>query len=127
MHLAVDSSFQVLATAVTAGQQGDAPLFTELMNRIRVPRPGGGRPRTRPAHVLADRAYSSREIREYLRRRNIPNTIPEKRDQAGHRLRRGSSGGRPPAFDREKYKARHKVENRIGLLKQARGVATRYD
>lgn len=45
----------------------------------------------------------------------------------GHRLRRGSSGGRPPIFDREKYKTRHKVENRIGLLKQARGIATRYD
>ncbi|WP_455907993.1 IS5 family transposase [Streptomyces mirabilis] len=127
LHLAVDSSCQVLATAVTAGQRGDAPLFTELMNRIRVPRPGSGRPRTRPIHVLADRAYSSREIREYLRRRHIPHTIPEKRDQVGHRLRRGSSGGRPPIFDREKYKTRHKVENRIGLLKQARGIATRYD
>ncbi|MFE5302457.1 transposase [Streptomyces sp. NPDC056632] len=74
IHLAVD----VLATAVTVGQRGDAPLFTELMNRIRVPRPSGGRPRTRPAHVLADRAYSSREIRAYLRRRRIPHTIPEK-------------------------------------------------
>ncbi|GAA2782721.1 hypothetical protein GCM10010521_71700 [Streptomyces rameus] len=25
------------------------------------------------------------------------------------------------------YKRRHQAENRIGLLKQARGVATRYD
>ncbi|WP_443033934.1 transposase [Streptomyces sp. AD681] len=97
------------------------------MNRIWVPRPGGSRPRTRPVHVLADRAYSSREIREYLRRRQIRHTIPEKRDQARHRLRRGSSGGRPPVLDRENYKLRHKVENRIGLLKQARGIATRYD
>ncbi|MFE4655024.1 IS5/IS1182 family transposase, partial [Streptomyces sp. NPDC056707] len=45
----------------------------------------------------------------------------------GHRLRRGSAGGRPPGFDREMYKRRHKVECRISLLKQARGVATRYD
>ncbi|MEU8772174.1 IS5 family transposase [Streptomyces griseus] len=127
IHLAVDSSFQVLAAVVTAGQRGDAPLFTEVMNRIRVPRPGGGRPRTRPVHVLADRAYSSREIREYLRRRQVSHTIPEKRDQAGHRRRRGSAGGRPLSFDREKYKARHTVENRIALLKQARGVATRYE
>jgi transposase len=102
-------------------------VFTEGMDRIRVPRPGDGRPRVRPDHVLADRAYSSRQIREYLRRRQIPHTIPEKRDQAGHRLRRGSAGGRPPGFDREMYKRRHKVECRIGLLKQARGVATRYD
>ncbi|MFB6946610.1 IS5 family transposase [Streptomyces sp. NPDC056305] len=127
IHLAVDASFHVLAVVITAGQQGDAPMFEQVMDSIRVPRPGGGRPRTRPAHVLADRAYSSRAIRTYLRRRRIPHTIPEKRDQAGHRLRRGSVGGRPPGFDREMYKRRHKVECRIGLLKQARSVATRYD
>ncbi|GAA4887740.1 hypothetical protein GCM10023237_69360 [Streptomyces coeruleoprunus] len=97
------------------------------MDRISVPRIGGEHPRTRPAHVLADRACSSRQIREYLRRRQIPHTIPEKRDQAGHRLRRAPTGGRPPGFDSERYKARHKVECRIGLLKQARGVATRYE
>jgi transposase len=123
----VDASFHVLAAVITAGQRGDAPVFEQVMDKIRIPRPGGGRPRTRPDHVLADRAYSSRQIRAYLRRRQIPHTIPEKRDQAGHRLRRGSAGGRPPGFDRETYKRRHKVECRIGLLKQARGVATRYD
>ncbi|WP_159029709.1 transposase [Streptomyces marincola] len=101
--------------------------FTEVMDRIRVARVGGGHPRTRPVHLIADRAYSSREIRTYLRRRQIPHTIPEKRDQAGHRLRRGSAGGRPPGFDIERYKNRHKIECRIGRLKQARGVATRYD
>ncbi|MFB7897857.1 IS5 family transposase [Streptomyces xiamenensis] len=127
IHLAVDSSFHVLAAVITAGQRGDAPVFTEVMDRIRVPLPGGGRPRVRPDHVLADRAYSSRQIREYLRHRQIQHTIPEKRDQAGHRLRRGSAGGRPPGFDREMYKRRNRVECRIGLLKQARGVATRYD
>ncbi|WP_372351043.1 IS5 family transposase [Streptomyces sp. KL116D] len=127
LHLAADAAGHVLAIVVTGGQRGDAPQFIEVMDRIRVPRPGGGRPRVRPDHVLADRAYSSREIRAYLRRRNIAHTIPEKRDQAGHRRSRGSAGGRPPGFDREKYKARHKVECRIGLLKQARGVATRYD
>ncbi|WSV08688.1 IS5 family transposase [Streptomyces sp. NBC_01020] len=127
LHLAVDASSHVLATVITAGQRSDARLFYEVMNRIRMPRLGGGRRRVRPDYVLADRAYSSRAIREYLRRRQTPHTIPEKRDQAGHRIRRGSAGGRPPGFDRETYARRHKVECRIGLLKQARGVATRYD
>ncbi len=127
IHLAVDASSHALATVVTAGQRADAPVFAEVMARIRVPRIGGGYPRTPPAHVLADRAYSSREIRESLRRRQAPHAIPEKCDQVGHRRRRGSAGGRPPGFGREKYKARHKVECRIGLLKQARGVATRYE
>ncbi|MGA5509044.1 IS5 family transposase [Streptomyces umbrinus] len=127
LHLAADAAGHVLAVVITGGQRGDAPHFIRVMDRIKVPRTGSGRPRVQPDHVLADRAYSSREIRAYLRRRQIPHTIPEKRDQAGHRLRRGAAGGRPPGFDREKYKARHKVECRIGLLKQARGVATRYD
>jgi hypothetical protein len=48
-------------------------------------------------------------------------------DQAGHRLRRGSAGGRPPGFDREMCKRRHRVQCRIGLLEQARAVAARYD
>ncbi|MCX5602860.1 IS5 family transposase [Streptomyces phaeochromogenes] len=127
IHLAVDASFHVLAAVITAGQRADAPVFTEVMDRIRVPRIGGGHPRTRPDHVLADRAYSSRQIRAYLLRRQIPHTIPEKRDQARHRMRRGTAGGRPPGFNREMYKRRHKIECRIGLLKQARGVATRFD
>lgn len=56
----------------------------------RCARIGVGRLRTRPVHVLADRAYSSREMREYLRRRQLPHTIPDKRGQAGRR-RRGSA------------------------------------
>ncbi|MFD4562819.1 hypothetical protein ACFWP5_52475, partial [Streptomyces sp. NPDC058469] len=47
--------------------------------------------------------------------------------QRGHRLRRGSRGGRPPAFDRETYKQRNTVERRINRLKQWRGIATRYE
>ncbi|MGW7210749.1 transposase [Streptomyces sp. NPDC054837] len=68
IHLAVDASFHVLEAVITAGQRGDAPVFTEVMERIRMPRINGGRPRTRPDHVLADRAYSSRAIRSYVRK-----------------------------------------------------------
>jgi hypothetical protein len=31
-----------------------------VLEAIRVPRPGGGHPRTRPDRVLADKAYGSR-------------------------------------------------------------------
>ncbi len=125
IHLAVETSFHVLSAVITTGQSANAPVFTKVMDRIRVPRPAGGRPRVRPSHLLADRAYSSRQIREYLRRRQIPHTIPEKRDQAGHRLRRGSAGGRPPGVNRDMYKRRHKVECRKRTTRVVRARRTR--
>ncbi|MEV0375845.1 IS5 family transposase [Streptomyces sp. NPDC050636] len=127
VHLAADGHARPLAFTVTAGQAGDAPAFEAVMSRIRVPRTGLGRPRTRPNVVLADRAYSSRAIRAHLRRRGIRAVIPQPSDQIGHRLRRGRLGGRPPGFDREAYRQRNTVERCINRLKQWRGLATRCD
>ncbi|KYG51833.1 transposase [Streptomyces sp. WAC04657] len=98
-----------------------------MLEKIRVPRIGPGRPRKKPDSLAADRAYSNGPCREYLRRRGIRHTIPEKIDSQATRLRKGSRGGRPPRFDEERYKKRNTVERAINKLKHARAVATRYD
>lgn len=112
---------------VGAGQAHDGPVFEYLLAHLKVDRRRGGRARTRPDRVRADRAYSSRATRTRLRRRGIRAVIPEPRDQVAHRKRRGSHGGRPPAFDTEDYKGRNVVERNFNLIKQWRGLATRYD
>jgi transposase len=76
---------------------------------------------------MADKAYSSRAIRDHLRKRGIRAVIPVPADQRSHRPRRGNLGGRPPAFDRETYKLRNTVERCINRLKQWRGIAIRYE
>ncbi len=111
--------------ALTPGQWGDNPQLPILLDAIRVPRPGGrGRPRKRPAHLIADKAYSHPSTRRLLRRRGIPHTIPERADQRARRARRP---GRRPTFDGETYRRRNVVERCINRLKQWRGLATRFE
>nr|BFE99523.1 hypothetical protein GCM10020241_11990 [Streptoalloteichus tenebrarius] len=66
--------------------------------------------------MLADKPYSSRTNRVYLRRSGIKATIAQPRDQAAHRKTTGPRGGRPPAFEPEADKQRHAVATRCDKL-----------
>ena len=127
VHQLVDGRGRPLVIAVTAGQAGDSPMLKPLLAHLSVRRLGPGRPRTRPDVLLGDKAYSSRGNRALLRAKRTKTVIPQPADQTGHRLRRGSAGGRPPSFDAEIYKARNVIERSFNDHKQWRGIATRYD
>jgi transposase len=124
VHLACDGRGRPLAVLLTPGQRHESTQLEAVLDAIRVPRPGRGRPRKRPALLLADRGYSFERCRTVLRRRGVPHVIPERSDQ---RDRRAHRPGRKPAFDATAYKRRNVVERCVNRLKQFRAIATRYD
>lgn len=109
---------------LTCGQRNESTQLEALLDAIRVPREGRGRPRKKPSHLIADKGYSFPKCRDLLRRRRIPHTIAERDDQ---REQRQSRPGRKPDFDKETYRRRNVVERCVNKLKQWRSVATRYD
>lgn len=68
-----------------------------------------------PREVIADKAYDSHAIRNSLADKGIVATIPPT-----------TNWKNPPAYSRNRYRARHLVENFFAHLKQFRGIATRY-
>ncbi|MFG3365033.1 transposase [Streptomyces sp. NPDC048156] len=104
IHVAAEGRCRPLSLLITPGQRADCTQFEPVMGKIRVPRTGVGRPRRIPDSVSADKAYSNRTIRTYLRKRGIRHVIPEKKDHEAARLRRGSRGGRRRALTRRDTK-----------------------
>src|SRR5690625_5837420 len=70
-----------LAIVLTGGQRNDGAMLVEVLDDIRVPRLGPGRPRTRPEAVVADKAYSSGKTRKMLAARGVRSVIPQKSDE----------------------------------------------
>ncbi|MGA8942843.1 MAG: IS5 family transposase [Thermoactinomyces sp.] len=124
IHLACDGKGRPLAFTIPPGQQHDCTQLQALLDSICVPRFGKGKLRKRPDHLIADRGYSYPFCRRLLLKRDIPHTIPERKNQTE---RRAKKPGRPLSFSKKRYARRNMIERCINRLKQWRGFATRYE
>lgn len=66
--------------------------------------------------VLADRAYDTDKIIEFIEEKSAIAVIPPKKNRKEQR-----------EYDKEKYRNRNLVERFINRIKQFRRIATRYD
>jgi len=105
-----------MTIVLTPGQRHEATVVEQLMQQGAVKREGRGRPRVHPRRIIGDKAYSSRAVRQYARRKGIRITIP-----------RRSNERRTGPFDRAIYRLRNRVERLINRYKQFRRLATRYE
>lgn len=70
LHLRAEGKGKPMTLVLTPGQYHEAPLFETLMEQGAVKR-ANGRLKRRPKRLIADKGYSSKNIRLYLRQRNI--------------------------------------------------------
>lgn len=116
LHVRAEGNGRLLTFALTPGQQHDITMAETLLEQGAVLRKSTGRKRRYPKRLVADKGYSSRKFRSYLRKHGIAVTIPHK----GNDRHKG-------AFDKDVYRTRNRVERLFARLKQFRRIATRYE
>ena len=105
IHAIADDKGRLLSILLSGGEAHDCPPAEPLIRR------------TKPARkLLADKAYDSAALRQWLQKRGTTPVIPNK-----------SNRKQPFSFDRRSYKQRHRIENAFCRLKDFRRIATRYD
>ena len=109
-----------LAVHLADGRSHDLMQAEATLAALRVPCRSGC-PRTRPDGLAADKGYDSRAFREYLRRRGIRHSIPERRDRVRYRH------GRPPRHRPELSNHRWVIERLFRAFQGFRRLITRFE
>ena len=107
-----------LGSRLFSASPAEVTLAEETLRAVQVPRPGAGRPRTRPQRLICDRAYDSQRFRERLAARGIELICPHRR---GRRV--ALQDGRPL----RRYRKRWKIERTFAHLGNFRRLLIRHD
>ncbi len=107
-----------LGSRLFSAAPAEVILAEETLSAVQVPRAGRGRPRTRPARLICDRAYDSQRFRERLAARGIEWICPHRR---GRKVQ--LQDGRPL----RRYRRRWKMERTFAHLGNFRRLLIRYE
>ena len=106
IHALVNDHFQLIGVDLTGGNVHDSEVAIKLLSKITL----AGK------KVLADKAFCSEEIRNFISEKEAVACIPDK-----------SNAVKIHDFDTELYKARNIIERFFQRIKTFRHIATRYD
>ncbi len=73
-----------LGLVLSEANRAEIKLAVATMEQVRVPR-RQGRPRKRPRHLIADKAYDCDDFRAWLRRKGVIPLHPTRKNRTGRR------------------------------------------
>lgn len=104
IHLLADTHGRPLRFILTPGQQGDITAAPDLIEGMT------------PGHVIADRAYDGRALRDAIHAIGAVPVIPP-----------NPTRKHPATYDPVLYRLRNRIERCFNRLKHHRRIATRFD
>ena len=110
-----------VAFLLEAANTHESQLARDVLAKIRIPRLGRARPKTRILTLAMDKAFDAVSLRRDLRKRGIKTSIPE-RNRRGKRRQRGPH---PKLYDVSRR--RYKVERVNAWLDNFRALVVRYE
>jgi transposase len=116
IHRRASGEGKPVSLILTPGQQHESTVFKELMLQPKIKRLGGGGVHWRPRRVAGDKAYSSQQIRAWLKAHGIGAVISWRRNEK-----------KQSRLNKILYRERNQVERLINHLKQFWRLATRYE
>ncbi len=114
----VDGQGVPLGVHLSPANRAEVQLAEPTLAQVAVPRAGPGRPKQKPARLIADRGYDSRELWARLGRRGIDLIVPHLRSRR-HRFQDGRKLRR--------YRRRWIIERTISWLLSFRRLTVRYE
>jgi transposase len=115
----VDGQGVPLGSQLVSASPGEVTLAESTLQKISVPRARGGRPKTRPLRVVADKAYDSDKLRWNLLKRGIVLISPHRQGRKKPSLNDGR--------ELRRYRNRWKIERTFAWLGNFRRLLVRYD
>jgi len=115
----VDGQGIPLGGTITSASPAEVRLAEETLKTVKVPRPGRGRPKSRPKRLIADKAYDSDKLRARVGGKGIRLLVPYRRNRK--RARKQS-----PEVE-ARYRHRWKIERTFAWLGNFRRLVVRYE
>ena len=115
----VDGQGIPIGSTLASASPAEVRLAEQTLETVKVPRKGRGRPKKRPLHLIADKAYDSDPLRKRLKIFKIDLIVPHRKNRKKAKVQDGRK--------LKRYRKRWKIERTFSWFNNFRRLVVRYE